>query len=162
MLATGRQSCYPLLSLQEEKPYVKVSAHLMTLVSKRIHEAGTHFCFVLHPHVDSQNTALTNNLANFQIKERMCCQSPRSDTVLVASEGLSPTLVSSAEHTPSKKLPYQPAASCVLYLVKITALTKTCCGGIPVLKGKALARDPKKRTVRGFARQHFVSVHQSF
>lgn len=77
----------------------------VTFVSKRIHGAGAHFCFVLHPHVDSQNTALTNNPANFQIKERMCCQLLHSDAVLVAGERLSPTLVSSAEHTSSKKLP---------------------------------------------------------
>lgn len=82
-------------------------------------------------------------------------QLPHSATVLVASEGLSPTLVSSAEHRPSKKLLYLPAASGVLQLLKISVLTETCCGGIPGLLrqqvlatvgGKALARDPKERT----------------
>lgn len=63
----------------------------------------------------------------------MHCQLLHSATALVASEGLGPTLVSSAERRLSKKLPYQPAAPGVLSLFKISALTETCCGGVPVL-----------------------------
>lgn len=153
----GPRWCHPFLSSQEEQHHIKVSARLVTLMSKRMHRAGACFCFVIHHSCGFLKYSSDKQAGLiFRLKKRMHCQLPHSATVLVASKGLSPTLVSSAEHGPSKKLPYQPAASCVFQLFKIPVLTETCSGGIPVLlrqqmraavRGKALARDPKGRTV---------------
>lgn len=49
----------------------------------------------------------------------MHCQLPHSDIVMVARKGLSPTLISSVKHRPSKKLTCQLAAARSLQLLKI-------------------------------------------
>lgn len=107
-------------------PHKKVSAHLMTLWVRGC--MGQVLTSVLWSiiYADSQNGALVSNLTNFQLEERM--QSITALSRCVASKGLSPTLVSSAEHRPRQ--PYESASSCILQLFNISALTETCCDGI--------------------------------
>lgn len=92
---------------------------------------------------DFQNGALVSNLTNFQM-ERKNALSITSLSHWVASKGLSPTLVCSAGHRP-RKVPYEPAASCILELFNLSALTETCCGGILCSWGSQHRPQPEER-----------------
>lgn len=96
------QSHHPFLSPQESE----CSSH--DSVSKRLRGAGAHFCLVVHHLCRLSKWGLI-----YFLMERINALSITSLSHCVASKGLSPTMLSSAKNRP-RKLPYEPAASCIL------------------------------------------------